>query len=124
MDDRSLILEAEVRRRAALVAVDIAALDALFSDELVHVHSTGTVHDKKALLAHIGKNRAFTAIERGPLNVQLYGEVAVMTGPMTNYMRRQDGTERVLNGMVTQVLKREAGAWRFTNFQLTPSSGV
>lgn len=121
MDDVDLILEAENRRRAALVAVDMAELDALFADDLVHVHSNALVHDKAALLAHIAHNRAFLAIERGPLTVRRYGDVAVLTGGMTNWMRRNDGAEIVLGGMVTQVLRREDGVWRFTSFQLTLS---
>lgn len=121
-DDLARILAAEERRRAALVSVDLAELAALFSDDLTHVHSTGLVHDKAALLAHIKERRAFVAVERGMLDVRVYGDIAVMAGPMTNHMR-VDGREVVLTGFVTQVLRREGADWRFVNFQLTLKTG-
>jgi ketosteroid isomerase-like protein len=112
------VLEAEDRRRAALVAVDIPALDALFADDLVHIHSTAVVHGKAQILKYIEERRAFIRIDRGPLAVRIARDIAVMTGAMVNHMRA-DGKEFKLSGMVTQVLRREAGAWRFINFQLT-----
>ena len=122
-DDRRLVLDAEDRRRAALVAVDIAALDALFAPELVHVHSTGLVHDKAALLRHIEANRAYISIERRDLSVRLHGDFAILVGRMINHMRRGGGEIVMLDGMVTQVLRREDGAWRFISFQFTLGSG-
>jgi len=120
-DEISAILVAETRRRAALVAVDLPELDRLFAEDLVHVHSTGLVHDKAGLLRHINHKRAFLAIDRGPLQVRIEGDTAVMTGPMTNRMRAKDGDgEIVLHGFVTQVLRRTAGGWRFISFQFTP----
>ena len=117
-DDHRAVLEAEERRRAALVAVDIPALDALFADDLVHVHSNGLVHDKAQLLRHVEANRAFVAIERRDLNVRLCGDVAILTGAMTNRMRRGEEVA-VLDGMVTQALRRDGKTWRFMSFQFT-----
>ncbi len=116
------VLEAERRRQAALVAVDLAELDRLFADDLTHVHSTGMVHDKGQLMRHIDQKRAFISVTRGPLNVRIHGDVAVMTGPITNRMRSKDGSgEIVLEGFVTQVLRRSEEGWKFINFQLTPA---
>jgi hypothetical protein len=112
------VLEAEDRRRVALVAVDIPVLDALFADDLVHIHSTALVHNKAQLLRYIEERRAFIRIDRGPLAVRIAGDIAVMTGTLVNHMRA-DGKEFTLRGMVTQVLRREGAAWRFINFQLT-----
>ena len=123
-DDRRDVLRAEERRRAALVAVDMATLDALFADDLIHVHSTGLIHDKAQLLRHIEANRAFLAIERGDLAVRLYGDIAIMTGPMTNRMRRGSDGTALLDGTVTQVLRRQGGeAWRFVSFHFTLGKG-
>jgi ketosteroid isomerase-like protein len=120
-DDVDSVLNVENRRRAALVAVDLTELDRLFSEDLLHVHSTGLVHSKPELLQHINKKRAFLAIERGPLQVRVEGDIGVMTGTMTNRMRANDGTgDILLHGFVTQVLRRSADGWRFISFQLTP----
>jgi hypothetical protein len=118
--DAQLIVDLEKRRQSALIAVDLDALDAMFADDLVHVHSTGLVHDKTALLRHIEHKRGFIGIERGPLTLRIEGEIAVMTGPMSSRMRSADGTgETVMNSFVTQVLRRSANGWRFISFQLT-----
>lgn len=114
------ILDLERRRHEALVAVDLAALDAMFGDDLVHVHSTGLVHDKTELLRHIDQKRGFIAIERGPLTIRIEGTIAVMTGPMISRMRAPNGVdETVMRSFVTQVLRHTDQGWRFISFQLT-----
>jgi ketosteroid isomerase-like protein len=119
-DDMKRILDADNRRRAALVAVDMEELDRLFAEDLIHVHSTGLAHTKAELLRHIDQKRAFLAIDRGPLQIRIEGDIAVMTGLMTNRMRAKDGNgEILLQGFVTQVLRRSADGWRFISFQLT-----
>jgi ketosteroid isomerase-like protein len=123
IDDAEIaaVLVTEDRRRAALVELDLATLDHLFADDLVHIHSTGLRHDKPALLAHIERRRAFLAITRGPLDVRIEGNLAVVVGPVANRMRTENGGETMLLGIVTQVLRREPTGWRFIHFQLTPA---
>ena len=84
------IFELERRRQKALVDVDLDTLHSLFDDELIHVHSTGLVHDKSQLLAHIARKRGFLAIERGPLHVQGTAALAVLSGPIINHLRGAD----------------------------------
>ena len=121
MEIRSACLDLERRRQAALVAVDLKALDAMFADDLVHIHSVGLVHDKAELLAHIESKRGFAAIERGHLTVRvLNDDAAVMTGTITNHMRAPDGSMSEMRGMVTQIIRRaDDGRWKFMHFQLT-----
>lgn len=118
--DCKAILDLERRRQEALVAVDLAALDAMFCDDLVHVHSTGLVQDKTELLRHIDRKRGFIAIERGSLTIRIEGTTAVMTGTMTSRMRTPNGAdETVMRSFVTQVLRHTDQGWRFISFQLT-----
>jgi ketosteroid isomerase-like protein len=120
-DDWKAILEAERRRQHALVAVDLAELDRLFAEDLIHVHSTGLVHNKSQLLEHIERKRGFISIQRGPLDVRIENNIGIVTGPITNRMRGKNGDgEIVLEGFVTQVLRRTGDGWKFINFQLTP----
>ncbi|GAB3161784.1 hypothetical protein GCM10027059_12770 [Myceligenerans halotolerans] len=126
---RAEILAVEAERHRALVDVDLAALDAIFDDSLVHVHAPGLVHTKAQFLEHVQTRRAFLRVERGELNIRVAGDVAVVVGPVTNHMRTPDGGERTQKGVVTQVLVRSDGSggsdgatprWRFISFQLTP----
>ena len=118
---RAELLAVEERRRRALLAVDLPALDELYDDSLVHVHAPGVTHDKAQLLEHIATRQAYLDMARGELNIRLVGDdVAVLTGRLTNRLRSPDGGERTLGGVVTQVLRRCAdGEWRFVSFQMT-----
>lgn len=113
------LLAVEERRQRALIEVDLAALDELFDDSLVHIHAPGLVHNKAQLLEHTATRRAYLSITRGSLLVRLFGDVAVITGPITNRLRTADGGERTLAGVATQVLVRSS-SWRFVSFQMTP----
>ena len=118
---RDEILAAETRRQAALIAKDLDALDALFDESLVHVHAPGEVHTKQLLLEHVATRGVYLEITRGDLTVRVIGEVAIVTGSITNRMKAPGGGERTLSGEVTQVLRKtEAGDWVFVSFQMTP----
>jgi ketosteroid isomerase-like protein len=110
----------ERRRQQALIDGDLGTLDELFDDSLVHIHAPGVVHDKAQLLEHTGTRRAYLEITRGELNVRLFGDVAIITGPITNRLRTAGGGERTLAGVATQVLRRDEHGWRFVSFQMTP----
>ncbi len=120
-ETRAEILAVEERRCAALLAVDIPALDDLFDASLVHTHAPGVTHDKAQLLEHVATRKAYLDITRGHLTIRLIGDVAVVTGRIRNRLDSPDGTERVIRGQVVQVLLRCGdGAWRYVSFQMTP----
>ena len=121
MQDQQLILDAEASRQSALIKVDLGELDRLFAADLVHIHSNGMTHNKTDLLKYIEDRRAFISIHRGPLDLRIYGDTAVMIGVMKSQMRAPDGSLVNLQGMVTQILHRVDDIWRFTLFQLTRS---
>ena len=112
------LLQRERERRDALVSDDMDRLASLLADDLIHVHTTGVVHGKRELLGHAGDFLRFLNVERGPLSVRRLGpDAAVMTGMMTNTVRRRDRDERVtVRAFVTQVWVRNGGEWRIANF--------
>lgn len=121
MTDSADLLAVEERRRQALIEVDLESLDELFDDSLIHIHAPGLTHTKAQLLEHTATRKAYLAIERGELLIRVFGDVAVITGEITNRLRTPGGGERELKGVATQVLRRaESGAWRFVSFQMTP----
>jgi ketosteroid isomerase-like protein len=116
------LLALEDRRRQALMTVDIAALDELFDEHLVHIHAPGVTHNKAQLLEHVATRAAYLDILRGELNIRIIGDVAIITGPVTNRLRTREGGERTLGGVATQVARRaDDGEWRFVSFQMTPT---
>ncbi|MDN4476324.1 nuclear transport factor 2 family protein [Demequina sp. SYSU T00192] len=118
---REALLALEERRRRALIDVDLDALDDLYDDALVHIHAPGLVHTKEMLVEHTRTRRPYLDMSRGDLEIRVLGDVAIMTGLLTNHLRNPDGTSRTMSGQVTQVVRRcPDGAWRYLSFQMTP----
>ncbi|NVO25562.1 nuclear transport factor 2 family protein [Donghicola mangrovi] len=120
-DGLAAIRRAEETRKAALVSADPAALDAILSENLVHVHSTARVDTKQALIDHVGKMGGFISIVRDAVDVALIGELAIVTGPTVNTVRsRETGEPLALKGFQTTIFRQEQGVWRVLLSQLTP----
>ncbi|MGC5076392.1 nuclear transport factor 2 family protein [Agrococcus sp. DT81.2] len=115
----------EERRLQALLEGDLATLDDLFDESLVHIHAPGLVHSKAQLLEHVATRRPYLGTSRGELTIRVVGDVAVITGDLVNRLRTKEGGERTLGGVATQVLVRADDAalgWRFVSFQMTPTA--
>lgn len=116
-DTERQILELERCRGEALVQRDLATLQELLTDDLVHVHSTGQQMDKAELLHYVMSELQFITVTRADLKVRVRGDVAVMTGRMRNSMRRHDHPDVVTaDALVTQVWVRNGSSWRQSNF--------
>lgn len=113
------LLELESRRCAAISAGDTGGLRALLTEDYVHVHMTGKVDNREGHLQAIASRPRRT--ERGPLLVRRYGDLAVLTGELTNIMTGPSGESSETRAYCQQVAVRQAdGAWRFVSVQLTP----
>jgi ketosteroid isomerase-like protein len=120
-DARAEVLAVEKRRQDALIATDLAALEELFDESLLHIHAPGLLHTKSMLLEHVATRQAYLEITRQDLSVRVFGDTAILVGGIVNRMRAPQGGERTIDGIVTQVLHRGAdGKWRFVSFQMTP----
>ena len=107
----------EERRAAALVERDRSQLEALFTPDLVHIHSTGIQMNKTELIDYVMHVLEFLSVTRSDLTIRVYGDVAVMSGRMRNTMRRADKPEPITaDALVTQVWVLEHGSWRQSHF--------
>lgn len=113
------LIAMEAERRDALVSDDMARFGRLISDDIVHVHTTGVVQNKAELMHHAGAFLQFIDIQRGPLLVrEIAPDAAIMTGEMTNVLRRRGHDERIeTRAFVTQVWVRRDGQWQLASFQ-------
>ena len=118
--DERQIRELERERGNALIARSASALDALFTDDLVHIHTTGQQMDKAQLMRHVMEVLHFLSVEREDLRVQCYGDIAVMTGRMRTRMQPVGRPDTIANdARVTQVWRRTPQGWRQSHFQAT-----
>lgn len=111
------LIALEALRGTALVERNRAQLEALFTADLIHIHSTGTQMTKPELIDYVMNVLEFLSVTRSELTIKLCGEVAIMTGRMRNTMRRADKPEPITaDALVTQVWINERGTWRQSHF--------
>lgn len=111
------VIDAETRRRNALIQDDQEAIEQLFTEDLVYVHTSGLVHDKSEYLAYARAVIKYLNVERGDLEVRVHGDIAVMTGYQINTLqKRGDDTPIRGEGFVTQVWLKGTEGWKITSF--------
>lgn len=117
-DARKELEELELARCTAISAGDVDALEAMLSDDYVHVHMNGRLDDRAGHLHAVSSRPRQTT--RGELTIRLWGDAAVLTGELTNRMKTRDDGIRETHAFCHQVAVRSDGAWRFVSVQLTP----
>lgn len=111
---KSAISTLEAQRCELISQGDIAGLAELLADDYVHVHATGRADDKAATLKSF--ERSPRDCSRGELNIRVYGNVAVITGPQFNLMRPPGGLPEKIVLNVTTVARRGEEGWRLVSF--------
>ena len=102
----------------AMVRGDRAALDRIFSDDLIVTSGDGTLRDKKGEMGDGGPDVKTYFFNTEDLRVRVYGGAAVLTGRAKwriNIQGRDIDHER----RYTCVYARERGRWRMVAMQLT-----
>ncbi|MGH1493761.1 MAG: nuclear transport factor 2 family protein [Acidimicrobiales bacterium] len=114
------ILQLEERRWTAQIGEDSAAMTELFADELRYTHSTGLVDTKESYMTAI-QNKVFDYrhAERRDTEVQVFGNVALVTGAATIDVVA-GGRELQLNARYTVTWLERDGRWQFLSWQSTP----
>jgi ketosteroid isomerase-like protein len=107
------VLRADHDRLQAMVAGEAAALNKVFSDELVFVHSDGRREAKREYVKNMtAGDTAYKDAATSDVQAQrVTPEVIVLTG--AQFMRKRLGTEwSDINLRFQSVWRNEAGAWR------------
>lgn len=114
------VIDAERRRGEALVDRDFASLRAMISRDVTHTHTRGVTDDFESYFRFIEEDLAFLEVTRGPLSVRLFGDIAVMSGEMSNLVLPRGRTEPILSrSQVLQLWAWRDGRWMQEAFQST-----
>ena len=107
----------EQRRSDAMERGDVGTLDEVLAGDFQLVHGDGTVDDKRGAIDAALRipRRVITARE---LSIRLFGDTALLTGPVTLAVVL-NGTEKTVRVFMSQVARFEAGAWQFIWMQVT-----
>lgn len=110
---RQEIARLEDRRISALVAGDADMVESLMADDLVHIHGTGQIDGKAAYIAGLRSKYIFHRIERGEIDIRVYGDVAIVTGPLSQSVSVK-GIDKIneISAIVTQSWMRGADGWK------------
>lgn len=124
MSDLDVIAELEERRRQAMLAADVAVLDAMFVDDLSYTHSNA-VSERKALYLErlAAKHYDYRELNFLDQDIRMVGDAALITGHMTGEVVIA-GQSRKLNARTTVVWIRRDGRWQMLTFQSTPLPAV
>jgi ketosteroid isomerase-like protein len=114
--------EADIRQvqeqwRNALTSADVTALGALFSDDLVYVHSDGRVQTKEQFLAPIkaGNLRFESVTSCDTPRIRAYQESAVVSA----CYELKIGTSPLSRHIFLTAYAKQAGSWHIVAIQTT-----
>lgn len=113
------ILAVEKRRCDAWVNADRATVADILGDEFIYVHADADYIDTKATSLELFSKHDYLRLTRRNLKVRLYGDVAVVTGPV--YMREQHKTPLItpmgLDDYASEVFVKRSGRWQLVTYQ-------
>lgn len=111
--------ERDMAWAAAVQGADVAALDKLYTDELIYAHSTGNVDSKKAYLDRLksgAQKYEHVTIEKS--RVVPYGD-AVVTHSFVRTTGISNGKPFDDHVMMLHVWVKQGGTWRIAAHQTT-----
>lgn len=125
--DQDEIVRLEHAQAAAVVAVDLPTLDAIYADDFRFTHGTGEVQTKSEWLDDLQtRRRVYGSREVVDLDVELHGDVAVTHGRLEIRLRR-DGQDQHFSARYVRVYARRNERWQLISHRtveqqvLTPS---
>ena len=95
----------------AMVEVDIDKLNQIFAEDWATIGSSGRIITKESVLQDFksGKDK-LVSYENGPIDVQVFGNVAVAHGGVTE-KRIRDGKDDSGESVWMDLLEKRAGKW-------------
>jgi hypothetical protein len=124
-DIEATLCELERQRCELLMNGDVAGLEKLLADNLVHIHLNGHADDKTGYLLGVRDRFTFKAMSRGPLTVRVFGDIAVMTGSLTQTLIvRESGRIVDVTAMSTQVWNRQGDGYVLNTCHNAPVTTV
>ena len=121
MNDTSAVLEADARRRAAMISADAHTLSSLLSEDLIWTHSSGKTDDKATFVQGIASGTVqYLALDTADVTVSQHDDLFICHGTLDGRASR-DGVEKTLRSRFLSVWKRrnerfELLAWQSTGF--------
>lgn len=109
----------EQQRYRAMIEADFPALEKLLADDLVYVHSSGSVESKEQFLDTIRSGRLrYKRIVAEETRIKSAGNIAVVTGRSSVEVERE-GKPQSFRVRFTAVYEKSGAGWRLSAWQTT-----
>ncbi len=111
----------EDRRWQATIQVDVAALDQLLAEELVHNHSSARVDGKSGIIDGLKAGKwMYRQVERVEERIDVFVDTARVTGHVRLTIDNADGSTRIYNNRFLDIWIKRCGKWQMIAWQATP----
>jgi ketosteroid isomerase-like protein len=115
----ALVLDLDRQRFDAQVKKDTARLNQLLAEDLIYVHSSAQIEDKRAFVGNVGKAHwDYRSAKLEDTRVRVYGNTAIITGKGTLEMFNE-GKMITLRLLYTDVYVKRKGKWQMVSWQST-----
>jgi ketosteroid isomerase-like protein len=109
------VLALEDQWTDALVKANTGFLERLYTDDIVYVHTNGTVNTKSQVIEGIQSGKAkYLSVERSDVKVQDYGDTQIVTFRAVIKVNTVTLPSRMIH-----VFVRRNGTWRMAAYQST-----
>ena len=113
------VIELDRQRMEAMAKKDIAALNALISDDLVYTHSSARLDTKQSLIGAMESGATvYTAVEPSDVKAQDFGDAVVLTGSCRISVM-SGGRPNTFGVRFTDVYANRGGRWQMVTWQST-----
>jgi ketosteroid isomerase-like protein len=114
-----LVIDLDRRRMDAMGAKDLAALDALISDDLVYTHSSARLDTKKSLIGAMESGATvYSSVVPSDVKAQDLGDTVVLSGSARIGVMSQ-GRPNSFAVRFTDVWSNKGGKWQMVAWQST-----
>lgn len=118
-DNRQKIIDLDRQRMEAMAKKDIAALNALLSDDLVYTHSSARLDTKQSLIGAMESgSTVYTAVVPSDVVAQDLGDAVVLTG-VARISVTSNGNPINFGVRFTDVYANTGGQWQMVAWQST-----
>ena len=113
------VIDLDKQRMDAMAKKDIAALNALISDNLVYTHSTARLDTKQSLIGNMESgSTVYTSVVPSNVKAQDLGDTVVLTGECKISVK-SGGKANSFGVRFTDVYANKAGKWQMVTWQST-----
>jgi len=113
------LIKSDQQRHNALLASDTDALDALFTDDVIYLHSSGVIDNKQVYLDGLKQGKTkYLQIDYQPAEYRVFNGFALILGKVAMQLLIE-GAEKEVRALIISTWRFENHRWRMMSWQAT-----